>query len=535
MPLTRGVFQGVFHDKGALDDRTRSIYPSHVAGGLRGEKAMTKPSPKVQGVTGSSRIRSKKTAKTPPSEGPVSAASAGIRDDADDVFDHLSVALSSLGRLSGEVQKQYQKWSSDPPLDSNRQNRFTNKIDAWVTKGLGIIDELRAANDAGQKLPEHTKCTPKEKFAKRMLAGLLAMRTTQLLQTLVTKLQSLENRARQPIPPEEAKKLWDDFGEFVLLLSRAGEELREIKRLIAAARTRFATGKAATASGKTTGVSSRITSKPMDRPALRHGEEASSGLDKLEKEIDNLCRTLGNLVADHEKLSPEAAEARKTLTSQHEDVLLTWSNFERQMDGLQDRLQHDEDCRELLTGHPNAELLKIGNAVQDVITSLRHRVQACRVWLKAICCRESTVFRLPSDIPNQFKDIINKAGKIDRRLRRMASRFGDTAPVTRSAAHRRRVDLSKCNADEIRILAQLLENLPAGTSGHTVPSMAAATGFDDQKVRRILNVLLKKDGIPVIGRDEQGSLRGKGKTSPHHLFFIVPEHVAHVRDFVRGS
>jgi len=464
----------------------------------------------------------------------VSAASAGIRDAADDVFDHLSLALSSLGRLSGEVQKQYQTWSADPPLDSNRQNRFTNKIDAWVTNGLWIIDELRAANNAGRKLPEHEKCTPKEKFAKAMLAGLRAMRTTQLLQNLVTKLQSLANRARQPIPPEEAKKLWDDFGAFVLLLSRAGEELRQIKQLITAARTRFATGKAATASGKTTGVSSRITSKPMDRPALRHGEEASSGLDKLEKEIDNLCRTLGNLVADHEKLSPEAAEARKTLTSQHEDVLLTWSNFERQMDGLQDRLQHDEDCRELLTGHPNAELLQIGNAVQDVITSLRHRVQACRVWLKAICCRESTVFRLPSDVPNQFQDIIDKAGKIDRRLRRMALRFGETAPVTRSAAHHRSVDLSKCSPDEVVILRHLLEEVPGGSPGHTVRSVAAATGFHWQKVGRLLK-RLGEDGIRVIGRDKRASLRGRSNTSPRHLFFIAPEQAAHVRDFVRGS
>jgi len=36
-------------------------------------------------------------------------------------------------------------------------------------------------------------------------------------------------------------------------------------------------------------------------------------------------------------------------------------------------------------------------------------------------------------------------------------------------------------------------------------------------------------------RNKQDAARGKGNTSPPHVFFIAPEHATSVRDFVRGA
>ena len=482
---------------------------------------MAKARQRAQGRRGSARRRRSKPAKTGPVE-------SGVRGAADDVFHSLSQALTRLSGLGGAIQKQYRTWAKDPPLNSNRQHRFVHKIDEWLNQGSRVIDDIETAENAGRSLPEFAKCTPKEKYAKGILAGLHATQTKQMLRSLLTTLASLVDRARQPLSAEEAKKLWDVFADFVVLLARSMEELRGIKRHIESARKRFTDEAAAAVTNRTP---SRITSVNADRPVLIWGEQAGGSLERFEKAIDKLMKTIGNLVGDQARGPSQTHDTSQSLTAQHEDIVLAFSNLDHGVVEFEACLKQDPECLEILSGHPNPELARIGSAVTEVIKSLVDRMGLCRMWLKAICHRESTIFRLPADMPAKLRKIIARTRVTEQRLRRRAGKFAVQA--TGGPTHAS--DLSGCSSDEIRILAQLLEDFPVGSSGHTVTSVAAATGFDGQKVRRILKERLGEDGIRVVVKNKQNAARGKGNTSPPHLFFIAPKHVARVRNFVRGS
>ena len=482
---------------------------------------MAKARQRAQGRRGSARRRRSKPAKTGPVE-------SGVRGAADDVFHSLSQALTRLSGLGGAIQKQYRTWAKDPPLNSNRQHRFVHKIDEWLNQGSRVIDDIETAENAGRSLPEFAKCTPKEKYAKGILAGLHATQTKQMLRSLLTTLASLVDRARQPLSAEEAKKLWDVFADFVVLLARSMEELRGIKRHIESARKRFADEATAAATTKT---SSRITSVHTDRPVLIHGEQVGNSLDKFEKAIDKLMRAIGQVASQTTGSHADTDDTTQSLTAQYEDILLAFSNLDHEVVVFEACLKDDPECREMLSGHPKPKLAIIGSTVTEVINSLVDRMGLCRLWLKSICFRESTIFRLPADMPAKLREILDHTRGTEHRLRRKARAFA--APATGALATA--PDFSACSSDDRRILAQLLEDFPAGTSGHTVPSVAVATGIDDQKVRRILNDRLGADGIRVVIRNKQDAARGKGNTSPPHVFFIALEHAASVRDFVRGA
>jgi hypothetical protein len=77
----------------------------------------------------------------------------------------------------------------------------------------------------------------------------------------------------------------------------------------------------------------------------------------------------------------------------------------------------------------------------------------------------------------------------------------------------------------------LLDRL--GSHGvQTVKSLAAATHFSEQKVRRILINDLGDEGVRLVRRKKRQ--RGKGNTSPLDLFYIDPTDVDNARRSVRS-
>jgi|688.fasta_scaffold91915_3 hypothetical protein len=442
----------------------------------------------------------------------------------EDVLTSVNTAIMSLEGLHASVQKQFTTWSKDPPLTSNRQTRFANDLDAWAAEGQTVLRHFQEAAEVGKKLPPHGRCSPKEKVAKSILAGLRAMRTNEMLAELFGQLQDFANRARQPFSKEDSTKLWDDFKEFIKRLSGALDEMRVIQRLIRETLQRFdeRTGSRANAA-----ITYRIMSQRQVNasPIERTGQDAKNGLQKVDAAIDKLRVGVGRILNDWAMVATKKS-GRVSLVSQHEEILLSLSQYDRQVKLFVAALKNDEECREVLIGPNKGPMSDLAYAIRSLIEWMVEKNASCVAWLEVIRAREAAAFTLPKEMPEQLADFIRKLAKIRQTLRDQHGNRDDGRRAHPSAR-----DVGSLDADGIRVLQVLLDRL--GSHGvQTVKSLAAATHFSEQKVRRILINDLGDEGVRLVRRKKRQ--RGKGNTSPLDLFYIDPTDVDNARRSVRS-
>jgi hypothetical protein len=441
------------------------------------------------------------------------------------VLTSVNTAIVSLEGLHSSVQKQFTTWSTDPPLTSNRQTRFANELDSWAAEGQTVLQNLRQATEAGKQLPPHGRCSRKEKVAKSVLAGLRAMRTEEMLAELFGQLQDLANRARQPFSKDDSTKLWDDFKEFIKRLDGGLDEMRVIQRLIWETLQRFDERAASRANAALT---SRITSHRQVKASLieRTGEDAKNGLQKVDTAVDKLRVGVGRILNDWAMVA-KTKSGRVSLVSQHEEIQLSLSQFETQVKLFVATLKSDKECREVLVGPNKGPLSDLAYAIRSLIEWMLEKSTSCAAWLEVIRAREAAAFTLPKEMPKQLADFIRKLAKIRQTLRDQRGNHDDGRRAHPSAR-----DIGSLGADGIRVLQMLLDTL-GSHNAQTVKSLAAATHFSEQKVRRILINDLGDEGVRLVRRKKRQ--RGKGNTSPLDLFYIDPSDVDNARRSVRSQ
>jgi len=446
----------------------------------------------------------------------------------EDVFTSVSTGIASLESLHASVQKQFTTWSMNPPLTSNRQTRFANELDSWAAEGQTVLQNLRQATEAGKQLPPHGRCSRKEKVAKSVLAGLRAMRTEEMLAELFGQLQDLANRARQPFSKDDSTKLWDDFKELIKRLDGALDEMMKIQKLIRDALQRIDEVPVKAASRAMAVSSSRITSQSQVVTSLieRTGQDAKNGLKKVDAAIDKLRVGVGRILKDWAMASKKKS-AMVSLVSQHEEILLSLYQYETQVELFVAALKSDEECREVLVGPNKGPMSDLAYAIRGLIEWMLEKSTSCAAWLEVIRAREAAAFTLPKEMPKQLADFIRKLVKIRQTLRDQRGNHDDGRRAHPSAR-----DIGSLGADGIRVLHVLLDTL--GSHGaQTVKSLAAATHFSEQKVRRILINDLGDEGVRLVRRKKRQ--RGKGNTSPLDLFYIDPTDVDNARRSVRSQ
>jgi hypothetical protein len=466
-----------------------------------------------------------------------SGGSEAGKDRAGAALAGISRAIDELENLTAAVQKQFGIWSSDPPLSSNRQTRFANKIDDWLAAGRMVLQGFQQAASAGAGLPPVTKCSADERVAKSILAGLRAMQTEEMLGNLLGSLQSLANRARQPLGVDESKKLWDEFAAFVARLGGVQEEMRAIKRLIQEALQR-ANGAVSRGEDRLINLRrSRLTSRggEVDSGVLRRGDDAEKGLEKVDRAVDNLRAGVGRILKDLAFVA-KAKRGQESLASQHEQILFALTQYETQVALFLEGLEGDKESSEILRGPDRGPLVALATAIRSLIQRMEEEISWCTGWLGVIGCREAAAFSLPKEVPNQLAAFGRKLTTIARKLQQYSRRQGSertTAdPSTGGHPNKLAAAAATLESDDLTVLRILLLVSPGSGVFHTVKTVAAATGLNEQKVRRILQNRLGAEGAGLVKR--KAPPRGKENTSPRHVFFIDPALVEHARQIVQA-
>lgn len=446
------------------------------------------------------------------------------------VLGRLSRSLAGLELLGSDVQRQFTTWSTDPPLNSSRQVRFANKLDGWVQAGTRILREIQAAEIAGQQLPPFGACSAEQKIARRVLAGLRAMKTQEVLQALFARLQVLANRARQPMGSEEAARLWDQFAALVFDMGGMLNEVRAIRRLIRELIENSAEHRVALRERQARIATGSSGSAPTVGTALRLGEEAKTGLERLDAAVDRLRNGIAKIVDDLSKMAV-AKRGREHLVSLHEEVLTTLAQYEQQLMLFRTAVEISPQVGEILAAGEGEATSEVARAVRELVEQIREKELWCCGWLNVIRCREEAAFRLTPEIPEELARCVadlsrcmkqaDVAGYLDDPGGSRQETTGDVMGFEGAPG----VDAEA---------KQILGVMAAGAARPwTVKELAEATGLGEQAVRRRLQRPLGEEGLGLVARTK--SKRTAADKSPAHSFTIAPDRASLVKLILSGT
>lgn len=437
------------------------------------------------------------------------------------ILAELDTGFTALVDVAKDVRSKYKTWSIRPPLDRLRQTRFVTKLDEWAAKMRVAIEQLEIAQERSTSLPTPADGNPDERAVRRMLSGLKALKTVELLRELLADLQSLADRARQPLSAEGARKLWSDYAEFIRKLDSCFKELREIKKCIRV----LAHQRVGTLKARNPNPDLVARGFVFDNPVLVRGETATHGLDKLYKAVDKLATDLGKGVTTQNQLTEDAGASGGSYIDQHEDILLAMSYFDQYISTFMAVLKED-DCKEIINDHPNKELNIIGTKVQEVLSQLSDGTAVLRSWITAIRHRESADYRIPKELPGKLDKVVQDLATNQKRVQSMLARYPGK-PVSAATAQSI-ARIASSDPDCRAILSFLCSDVDEKGGKYTVKEISDAVHISEQKARRKLRNM--NDDLPGVLDIDEGK-RSEAHKSPPYLYAILPT----CRDAVRNG
>ncbi len=456
----------------------------------------SKPSPAT------SRPSRKLNPKTP-------ARSAPIRPSkkASQILDAVGEAVSQAQVLATKTQEQFTAWSSHPPTTGNRRTRFANTLEKWANESADIAKVLERAEKIEAQLPKAVACAPDERAAKIILKGLRAADTIRLMREFSLTARSLANRARKPLTPEDADKVWADASDFVKHLGQVADDLREIGALIKAMRDRF-----------------RDPSKGIDTSSdmLLPG---TPSVDHLEEMIEKL---LGMMQFASQELSQSGTRGRNctTIAEQLEAAMFAVSRYDVQCELFRTSIKADSDLAELLKPGSTNPFSPIAAKINAVIETATLKGQWCRGWLNFVISRFDAACELPAEMPIRLAKGVHDLHAVIK----IAKQWRGDGVAGSSLVKPVVYEPSRFPEDSIKVLRALLEDPPTSSSVHTIKSLSKATGIGDQKIRRTLLKVLGPKGARFVVVTKQS--RRAGKFSPPDTYAIPTTLIEVVRDLL---
>jgi len=255
----------------------------------------------------------------------------------------------------------------------------------------------------------------------------------------------------------------------------------------------------------------------------------NDALASLDSKVDKLRVGVGRILHDLRTFA-SAKGSRESLVSQHDEVLQTLTQYEIQVLIFTTGLEEDQECQEIMKATETSPLFDVAVAVNDMIDRMKIKSAWCIGWLEVIWRREAAAFALPREVPAELSGFIRKLKTISRTLEKQRGDPGRS--VARRKSRVQQSSMAEIDDDARRVLRVLVDNTASSGEGHTVQSLAVTTGLNEQKIRRILINRLGEGGLGLVSRKKPK--RGKGRTSPSHVFFVIPEFVEKSRQIVQS-
>lgn len=456
--------------------------------------------------------RSRSTKAIPKRREPSSAALT--------VFGLLQDGLARFGKLQQEMQSVFDASARNPPGTTSTQRKFANTLAGWAATARRLVSKMQAATEAGADLPELSACDPHESDAKQVLAGLEVLGFRKFLEELADELQRLANRARQPLTPDESRRLWDEFANFIARLAAEAAEMRDLLRLVEAARQRC---REARARLRKESLSLRLSSSgevaSNEVQAAASGELALGALDKVSRLIKTLYDAFSTSRLD-------LVAAGNAIDSTLDDMRSALQRYDYQVADFCAVLDDDPDCREVLADDRGVLMHAISPRLMALRGRLEEETEWCRVWLQVICKREAVTYTIPASMVDRVSKMVRKLDAIGQKLQKV----GGYKP-------RAEVDMTGVRAEAAGVLRLMLDDPSPPDQGHTVRALATLSGLGEQKVRRMLVNELGEEGLGIVmvSKGDRGRGEGKHKYSPPDTYSIAPEYREHVRAFLQSS
>lgn len=451
---------------------------------------------------------------------------------AQEVFTNFQDAFTALKRLRTEVQSAFTRWSKDPPLDPNRQTRFANTLDQWVRDGRRILDGIRLAKESGRKLPRLSDCTIEERDAKRLVESVVTLEIEESLEAIFDEVQRVANRARQPLSSAEAVKLWDTFSTIVERLGVVIQEVSDLQELVESMIRRAREAESG-AGGSRDYAMARLCQQPQSREMAAAVDAATVTLDSLEAVWRAIIRLKSGLTkaSTDLHLTARTKRARESLLSHHEEIVTLLQQFQHHAEVFIATLESSAETKELAEKSREIPQSAFKSRISRTVDLMKELAEWCGKWLRTIKVRETVAFR----VPREWIEQLTESEKILRKSRRLIDQScdgdgaagGSDVPARGSRRGLLLGDLFELKEDPLKVLRALLES-PAPETGHDVKSLASATGFGDQKVRRIIKKNLGEEGVGIV--ETKKFSRKAANKSPPDVFFIRPEWVELARD-----
>lgn len=487
--------------------------------------ARTKPRGRKAAATGKGRrvVKARRRA-VPAQEKRMQAAE--VRSP---ILDDLERFIRGVESLADPAQKLAHETSKNPPLGRNRQTRFANKVDELAAKAAHALGHYDAAREAVRGLPALAKCTPGDRSAKQLMTGLEALKVRRDFASFVDELQEVATRARQPMTPDEARKLWDRYLRLVEDLQGLLDRAADIRKLIAAHQERERAFRRESDLRLMVAKVSRTTSTPDLRKVIEHFGHMFEAMDQVDKALAAFCRGVGKIFEQHNRMTKAARDAEESILEQQERILFFLKDLIEHAKTLKVSLASAAEYQQLAADRNPGPFADIPRAVEGFCVQMDARINACIAWVDGIEKREAAAFVLPGYLgtcPSRIVSSLREAKAKIAECRQAA--VGMTQGRDRHSVATTVPDdvVASLTDQEARALAQVVEAEQWGGDGCTIAEVSAAVGNTYPTVRRILLEKLGEKGLGLVRQIKHSRKRrragpGKASLSPSDTFVIV--------------